>query len=156
MTVPIPELLWLSIGVSVSEALVLSVNFSRYDKPVLGMPTLPVAFPSLRLTDTPRPPMVQDVPVLLKLSVNPLNNLIPIYSNANWLTFEEFLNPILSKMEKEHLDGVDEFIWLAPSDGFWGRSLELTNCFGKLISKATTSGKSSKPLYKLKMYAPTF
>ena len=40
------------------------------------MPTLPVALPSLMLTDAPRPPMVQDVLVLLKLKVKPLNNLI--------------------------------------------------------------------------------
>lgn len=78
----------------------------------------------------------------------------PIYSNANWLALESYLNPILNVMEKEHLDGVDEFIWLAPSDGFWGKSIELSNCFGRLISKATTTGKKPKPLYKLKMYAP--
>lgn len=78
----------------------------------------------------------------------------PIYSNANWLSLEERLNPVLNKMGKEHLDGVGEFIWLAPSDGFWGKSTELNNCFGKLISKAMTTGKNSKTLYKPRMYAP--
>lgn len=78
----------------------------------------------------------------------------PIYSNANWLTLEGQLNPILNKMEKEHLDGVEEFIWLAPSDGFWGKSTDLSNCFGKLISQAMTAGKNPKPLYKPKVYAP--
>lgn len=78
----------------------------------------------------------------------------PIYSNANWLILEERLNPILNKMGKEHLDGVEEFIWLAPSDGFWGKSTELSNSFGKLISKAMTTGKHPKPLYKPRMYVP--
>lgn len=78
----------------------------------------------------------------------------PIYSNSNWSELDRQLTPILNKMQKEHLDVVDEFIWLAPSDEFWGRSTRLKSCFDVVVSKAMTTEKEPKRLYKPKMYVP--
>lgn len=77
-----------------------------------------------------------------------------IYSSSNWPKLMSHLGPVLSKMDKEHLDGIDDFIWLAPSDAFWGKSAKLSNCFGELVENATTKGKNSKRIFIPKMYVP--
>jgi hypothetical protein len=85
---------------------------------------------------------------------NAVTFLGPVYSSANWAKLLGYLNPILTKMEKEHLDGVDEFIWIAPSDAFWGKSAKFSDCFGDLVGRAATKGKNSKRLFIPKMYVP--
>lgn len=87
-------------------------------------------------------------------SSNAISFLGPIYSSPNWAKLMSQLGSILSRMEKEHLDGIDDFIWLAPSDAFWGKSAKLSDCFGELVGKAMTKGKNPKRLFIPKMYVP--
>ena len=49
---------------------------SRYDRPVPGMPTVPVAFPSLMLNDAPRSPTLQDVKLSLAMACG--NRRVPV------------------------------------------------------------------------------
>ncbi len=78
----------------------------------------------------------------------------PLYSKPNWKQLTHILTPILDQMTKTHLTGIDDFIWLAPSNSFWGKSIFLSQCFNDLISKSTTTGKKAKTLFKPKMYVP--
>ena len=78
----------------------------------------------------------------------------PIYSKNNWDLFFNYFKEIITPMQKEHQDGVDDLIWIAPSDNFWGKSTRLAQCFGELISISTLSGKNNKTFYKPKMYVP--
>lgn len=78
----------------------------------------------------------------------------PIYSKNNWDLFLNYFKEIITPMQKAHQDGVDNLIWIAPSDNFWGKSTRLAQCFGEIISSSTVSGKKEKTLYKPKMYVP--
>jgi len=77
-----------------------------------------------------------------------------IYSKNNWDLFLKYFNEIIAPMQKSHQDGIDDLIWIAPSDSFWGKTSRLAQCFEELISASTVSGKNNKTLYKPKMYVP--
>jgi hypothetical protein len=77
-----------------------------------------------------------------------------IYSKNNWELFLKYFNEIIAPMQKAHQDGVDDLIWIAPSDNFWGKSTRLAQCLGELVSSSTVSVKNKKTLYKPKMYVP--
>lgn len=78
----------------------------------------------------------------------------PLYLAENWLEITKHLEPVLAQMKSTHLDGVDEFTWLAPSNEYWGQSIRLNQCFVDLVDKAKTKGKKSKTLYQPKIYVP--
>lgn len=77
-----------------------------------------------------------------------------IYSKNNWDLFFHYFKEIIATMQKTHQDGVDDLIWIAPSDNFWCKSRRLAQCFGELIAASKVSGKKSKTLYKPRMYVP--
>lgn len=87
-------------------------------------------------------------------NANAISFLGPVYSSPNWTKLMSHLRPILTKMAEEHLEGIDDFIWLAPSDAFWGKSAKLSECFTELVEKAMTKGKNPKRLFLPKMYVP--
>ena len=78
-----------------------------------------------------------------------------IYSKQNWVLFLKHLDIVIKQSSKNHQDGVDDLIWVAPSDSFWGKSTYLPERLGELIAKSTvTKDKNTKTLFKPKMYVP--
>jgi hypothetical protein len=76
----------------------------------------------------------------------------PIYLSENWITLQKFLAPIIKKRRDSKEDsGNNSFLWLAPSDPFWGKSGRLISSFSDVISNATTK---TKTLYKPNIYLP--
>lgn len=68
----------------------------------------------------------------------------------NWNLIKEKLDSILSKLKKQHLDSVDDLIWIAPSDSFWGKNDNFIGYFDDLIKKS----KDKKTFYRPKFYVP--
>lgn len=76
----------------------------------------------------------------------------PIYLSANWITLQKFLAPIIKRRRDSKEDSGDKsFLWLAPSDTFWGKSARLISCFSDVVSNATTK---TKILYTPHFYLP--
>ncbi|EGQ8312736.1 hypothetical protein GTW24_00010 [Vibrio cholerae] len=76
----------------------------------------------------------------------------PIYLSENWITLQKFLAPIIKKRRDSKEDsGNNSFLWLAPSDRFWGKSGRLISSFSDVISNAITK---TKTLYKPNIYLP--
>ena len=76
----------------------------------------------------------------------------PIYSRNNWGKLLRLLDPILDDRIKSKKDSSgNRFIWLAPSDPFWGKSQQLPSCLSYFINRATTKNKE---LYKPTLYVP--
>ncbi|MBZ9612688.1 hypothetical protein [Rheinheimera maricola] len=76
----------------------------------------------------------------------------PIYSSENWITLQKFLAPIIKKRRDSKEDsGYKPFLWLAPSDKFWGKSERLVSSLSDVISNSTTK---TKTLYKPNIYLP--
>ncbi len=72
----------------------------------------------------------------------------PIYSSANWDLLLKYLAPIIKKRRESKADlGHTPFIWVAPSDPFWGKSLRLQVKVSQLFQTASTKDK--------KLYTPT-
>jgi hypothetical protein len=72
----------------------------------------------------------------------------PIYSYANWELVQKHLAPII-KARRESKADVDKtpFLWVAPSDPYWGKSSSLQVRVNELLEKASTKDK--------KLYSPT-
>lgn len=77
----------------------------------------------------------------------------PLYSQANWQLIVDYLEIRLAAIEKT-VDRVEELLWIAPSDGYWGQSVRTTSVFSELIEKSTTKGKNPVRLYDPKLYLP--
>jgi len=76
----------------------------------------------------------------------------PIYSSENWGILQKYLAPILvSRIEKKADTGQDQFVWLAPSDPFWGKSSRFTSSLSDFLTKASTKNKH---LYTPRIYLP--
>lgn len=76
----------------------------------------------------------------------------PIYLSENWIMLQKFLAPIIKKRRDSKEDSSNNsFLWLAPSDPFWGKSGRLISSFSDVISNATTK---TKTLYKPNIYLP--
>lgn len=72
----------------------------------------------------------------------------PIYSQENWGVLQQQLAPVLmSRIESNTDVGQDSFVWLAPSDPYWGKSNRLSVSLSDLFKKASTKDK--------KLYSPT-
>jgi len=76
----------------------------------------------------------------------------PIYSPANWKLLEETLAPILKAQNESKSDlAPASFIWLAPSDPYWGKSNLLLQSLSSVLSGASTK---KKKLYLPTLYLP--
>lgn len=72
----------------------------------------------------------------------------PIYSSENWELVQKHLAPIIKARRESKADvGQTPFLWVAPSDPFWGKSSSLQVRVSELLDKASTKDK--------KLYLPT-
>ena len=66
-----------------------------------------------------------------------------LYSNGNWNLFLELLSPLIeSRIKNKSTDASDRFIWIAPSDPYWGKSSRCAASISDIVSKARTKHKS--------------
>ena len=73
----------------------------------------------------------------------------PIYSSTNWELIQKHLAPIIKARRESKADvGQSPFLWVAPSDPYWGKSSSLQVRVSELLEKASTKDK--------KLYSPTF
>lgn len=76
----------------------------------------------------------------------------PIYSSANWELVQMHLAPLINDRRKSKADvGQASFLWVAPSDPFWGKSSSLQARFSEIINNARTK---EKRIYSPAMYLP--
>lgn len=85
-------------------------------------------------------------------STQPL--LGPSYLESNWQYFAGEADKLFNQLTSQHQDKIKEFIWLAPSDGFWGKSDKFIRSKSWLEDKAITTGKNQKRLFIPKFYFP--
>lgn len=72
----------------------------------------------------------------------------PIYSSANWELVQKYLAPIIKARRESRADvGQTPFLWVAPSDPYWGKSSSLQVRVSELLEKASTKDK--------RLYSPT-
>lgn len=72
----------------------------------------------------------------------------PIYSSANWELVQKHLAPIIKARRESRADvGQTPFLWVAPSDPYWGKSSSLQVRVRELLEKARTKDK--------RLYSPT-
>lgn len=72
----------------------------------------------------------------------------PIYSSANWKLLQTYLAPLI-KARQESKSDVEQspFLWVAPSDPYWGKSSSLQVRVSQLLEQASTKDR--------KLYSPT-
>lgn len=76
----------------------------------------------------------------------------PIYSAANWRVLQRYLAPILAgRIQSKSDPDKREFLWLAPSDPYWGKSSRLQVALSDFVSKAAAK---EKKIYSPKIYLP--
>lgn len=76
----------------------------------------------------------------------------PIYSSANWELLQKHLAPIIKTRRETKTDmGQTPFLWIAPSDPYWGKSSNLQVRVSELLSMASTK---EKRLYSPTIYLP--
>ena len=76
----------------------------------------------------------------------------PIYSSANWGLLQKHLAPIIKARRESKADvGQTPFLWLAPSDPYWGKSSNLQVRVSEILSMASTK---EKRLYSPAIYLP--
>lgn len=76
----------------------------------------------------------------------------PIYSSANWELLQKHLAPLIKARRESKADvGQTPFLWLAPSDPYWGKSSNLQVRVSEILSMASTK---EKRLYSPTIYLP--
>jgi hypothetical protein len=65
----------------------------------------------------------------------------------------DYLEIQLAAIEKT-VDRVEEMLWIAPSDGYWGQSVRTASVFSELIDRSIIKGKNPVKLYDPKLYLP--
>ena len=76
----------------------------------------------------------------------------PIYSSANWELVQKHLAPIIKARRESKADvGQTPFLWVAPSDPYWGKSSSLQVRVSELLDMASTK---EKRLYSPTIYLP--
>jgi hypothetical protein len=76
----------------------------------------------------------------------------PIYSSANWELVQMHLAPLIKERRQSKADvGQTPFVWVAPSDPFWGKSSSLQVRFAEILNNAHTK---EKRIYSPAMYLP--
>lgn len=77
----------------------------------------------------------------------------PIYSPANWELLQKHLAPvIMARRDSKAEVGQTPFLWLAPSDPYWGKSSNLQVRVSELLRMASTN--KEKRLYSPTIYLP--
>lgn len=77
----------------------------------------------------------------------------PIYSSANWELVQKHLAPIIKARRESKADmGQAPFLWVAPSDPYWGKSSSLQVRVSELLRMAST--KNEKMIYSPTIYLP--
>jgi hypothetical protein len=72
----------------------------------------------------------------------------PIYSSPNWELLRKHLAPIIKARRESKVDvGQTPFLWVAPSDPYWGKSNSLLDRVSDILNMASTKEK--------KLYSPT-
>lgn len=72
----------------------------------------------------------------------------PIYSSANWKLLQIHLAPLIKERQESKTNvGQTPFLWVAPSDPYWGMSSSLQVSVSQLLEQASTKEK--------KLYSPT-
>ena len=72
----------------------------------------------------------------------------PIYSSPNWELLQKYLATIIKARRESKADvGQTPFLWVAPSDPYWGKSSNLQVRVSELLEKASTKDK--------KLYSPS-
>lgn len=72
----------------------------------------------------------------------------PIYTSTNWELVQKHLAPIIKTRRESKADvGQTPFLWVAPSDPYWGKSSSLQVRVSQLLEQASTKEK--------KLYSPT-
>lgn len=89
---------------------------------------------------------------LTKLESNSKKNrttfIGPIYSSANWELLQEHLAPVIKTRREGKADvGQTPFLWVAPSDPYWGKSSNLQVRVSELLGLASTRDR--------RIYSPT-
>lgn len=89
---------------------------------------------------------------LTKLEFNSLRKrttfIGPIYSSANWELLQNHLAPLIRARQESKSDvGQTPFLWVAPSDPYWGKSSSLQVRVSQLLEQARTKDKA--------LYTPT-
>lgn len=77
----------------------------------------------------------------------------PVYAKGNWKLISEYLDQELSIIKQNRQEAGD-FVWIAPSDSFWGKSHRTSEAYESLIDAAVTKGKKPVRLYNPKLYVP--
>lgn len=76
----------------------------------------------------------------------------PIYASANWELLQKHLAPLIKARRESKADvGKTPFLWLAPSDPYWGKSSNLQTRVSEILSMASTK---EKRLYSPTIYLP--
>ena len=76
----------------------------------------------------------------------------PIYSPPNWELVQKHLAPIIKARRESKADvGQTPFLWVAPSDPYWGKSSSLQVRVSEFLEKAATKDKT---LYSPTVYLP--
>ena len=72
----------------------------------------------------------------------------PIYSSENWKLLQTHLAPLIKARQESKSDvGQTPFLWVAPSDPYWGMSSSLQVRVSQIFEQANTKDK--------KLYSPT-
>lgn len=86
---------------------------------------------------------------------NPTQPILgPSYLEGNWQYFAGEADKLFNQLSSQHQDKIKELIWLAPSDGFWGKSDKFISAKSWLEDMAVTTGKKQKRLFIPKFYFP--
>ncbi len=93
---------------------------------------------------------------LAKLEANSQKKRItflgPIYSSANWELLQKHLAPLIKARRESKADvGQTPFLWVAPSDPYWGKNSNLQVRVSELLDNASTKDKR---LYSPTIYLP--
>ncbi|ADL54719.1 hypothetical protein Galf_0679 [Gallionella capsiferriformans ES-2] len=76
----------------------------------------------------------------------------PIYSSENWELVQKHLAPIIKTRRESKADvGQAHFLWVAPSEPYWGKSSSLQVRVSELLERASTKDKK---LYSPIIYLP--
>lgn len=78
----------------------------------------------------------------------------PIYAAHNWNLVSEKIDAAVNAQRKTKGSSDRYLTWIAPSDGFWGKSIRLNSCLSELISEALTKGNQPILAYKPKLFLP--
>lgn len=78
----------------------------------------------------------------------------PIYADNNWEHIKKLLKALPETYKKSKGKAVKQLTWIAPSDGFWGKSKKLVFCFNEIEQAQLTKDKNPQRIYTPSIYLP--